>query len=156
MKYGKIVYNYGEAALRSSGYNLGDGIQTLALEYIYQSMGIPEEDIIEIDVCDINTYTGEYVLLPMYSVAIGIGFAKLPLSPKIIPVFISSHFAKNVFTQEEVNYIYERLKELNVDSFKERKSHIKNVNRNIKNVEKSLKRNRCPRCGGKLKKKRGR
>ncbi len=105
MKYGKIVYNYGEAALRSSGYNLGDGIQTLALEYIYQSMGIPEEDIIEIDVCDINTYTGEYVLLPMYSVAIGIGFAKLPLSPKIVPVFISSHFAKNVFTQEEVNYL---------------------------------------------------
>lgn len=105
MKYGKIVYNYGEAALRSSGYNLGDGIQTLAMEYIYQTMGIPEKDIVEIDVCDINTYMGEYLLLPMYSVAIGIGFAKLPLSPKIIPVFISSHFAKNIFTQEEINYL---------------------------------------------------
>lgn len=101
----KKVYNYGKMALSSSGYNLGDGIQTLAIEYIYQCMGILEENIIEIDICDINTYNGEYVLLPMYSVAIGIGFAKLPLPPRIIPLFISSHFAKNVLEEKEINYL---------------------------------------------------
>lgn len=105
MKYGKIVYNYGEAALRSAGYNLGDAIQTMALEYIYQHMGINEKDVLEIDICDINTYDGEYVLLPMYSLGIGIGFAKLPLPPRIIPLFISAHFAKDNFSQEEVAYL---------------------------------------------------
>ena len=88
--------------------------------------------------------------------------AKLKVNTETIVTYcnrvnkIIKKYKNKQFTQEEVNYIYERLKELNVDSFKERKSHIKNVNRNIKNVEKSLKRNRCPRCGGKLKKKRGR
>ena len=41
----------------------------------------------------------------------------------------------------------------NVNSFKERKTHVKNVKRTVKNAEKKLKKNRCPRCGGKLKKK---
>lgn len=106
MKYGKILHNYGEKALASPGYNLGDGIQTVVLDYMYQYMGIPKSDIIEIEVCNINTYDGdEYVLLPMYSVAIGIGFAKLPLPPKIIPLFISSHFAKSVLDRNEVEYL---------------------------------------------------
>lgn len=59
------------------------------------------------------------------------------------------------FTEEEVNYIYEKLNELNVDSFKERKVHVKNVRRNLKDAKNNLKRNRCPRCGAKLKTKRG-
>lgn len=57
-------------------------------------------------------------------------------------------------TKEEVEFIYEKLNKLNVNSFKERKVHIKNVKRNIKNANKNIKRNRCPRCGAKLKKKR--
>ena len=61
----------------------------------------------------------------------------------------------NEFTKEEVNYIYERLNELNIDSFKQRVSHVKNVKRNIKEAEKRLRKNRCPRFGEKLKKKKG-
>lgn len=58
------------------------------------------------------------------------------------------------FTIEEVNNIYEKLMKLNIDSMRERKVHVKNVKRNIKFAEKSLRKNRCPRCGGKLKNKR--
>lgn len=61
----------------------------------------------------------------------------------------------NEFTKEEVDYIYERLNELNIDSFKQRVVHVKNVKRNIKEAEKKLRKNKCPRCGGKLKKKKG-
>lgn len=67
MKYGKINYNYGDFALRTSGYNIGDAIQTIALEQIYKYIGLRDSDVIEIGLCDINTYDGEYVLLPIYS-----------------------------------------------------------------------------------------
>lgn len=105
MKYGKILYNYGEAALHSPGYNLGDGIQTIALENIYSHMNIPDSDIEEIEICKLNNYDGEYVLLPMYSMALGIGFAKMPLSPRIIPVFISTHIAKTELTIMEIDFL---------------------------------------------------
>ena len=60
---------------------------------------------------------------------------------------------KKEFTKEEVYYIYKKINELNIDSFKQRVVHVKNVKRNIKEAEKSLRKNKCPRCGGKLKKK---
>ena len=62
---------------------------------------------------------------------------------------------KKEFTKEEVDYIYKKLNELNIDSFKQRVVHVKNVKRNIKEAEKKLRKNKCPRCGGKLKKKKG-
>lgn len=62
---------------------------------------------------------------------------------------------KKEFTKEEVDYIYKKLNELNVDCFKQRVVHVKNVKRNIKEAEKKLRKNKCPRCGGKLKKKKG-
>lgn len=105
MKFGKILYNYGEAALHNPGYNLGDGIQTIAMENIYRFMGVPDDEVIGVEICDLNTYDGEYVLLPMYSMAFGIGYAKLPLSPKIIPLFISTHIAKTELNQDEVAYL---------------------------------------------------
>ena len=41
--------------------------------------------------CEINTYDGEYTLLPMAGVALGVQFATLPLSPENHTVFISAH-----------------------------------------------------------------
>ena len=105
MKYGKINYNYGDFALRTSGYNIGDAIQTIALEQIYKYIGLRDSGVIEIDLCDINTYDGEYVLLPIYSVTFGIGFLNLPFSPKIVPIFISSHIAKTELDEIELNYL---------------------------------------------------
>ena len=62
---------------------------------------------------------------------------------------------KKEFTKEEVDYIYKKLNKLNIDCFKQRVVHVKNVKRNIKEAEKKLRKNKCPRCGGKLKKKKG-
>lgn len=62
---------------------------------------------------------------------------------------------KKEFTKEEVDYIYKKLNELNIDCFKQRVVHVKNVKRNIKEAEQKLRKNKCPRCGGKLKKKKG-
>ena len=62
---------------------------------------------------------------------------------------------KKEFTKEEVDYIYKKINELNMDSLKQRVVHVKNVKRNIKEAEKKLRKNKCPRCGGKLKKKKG-
>lgn len=72
---------------------------------------------------------------------------------KVIKVIKRSK--KKEFTKEEVDYIYKKLNELNIDSFKQRVVHVKNVKRNIKEAEKKLIKNKCPRCGGKLKKKKG-
>lgn len=72
---------------------------------------------------------------------------------KVIKVIKRSK--KKEFTKEEVDYIYKKLNELNIDSFKQRVVHVKNVKRNIKEAEKKLRKNKCPRCGGKLKKKKG-
>lgn len=58
------------------------------------------------------------------------------------------------YTTEEVERIYKKIEGLNVNSFKERKIHVKNVKRKVKNAEKKLRKNRCPRCGRKLKNKR--
>lgn len=107
MKYGLIVHNYGTQANKYKGFNIGDPIQTIALEKLYYEMGIIQNDIIKIDMCDLTIYNGEYVLLPMLGVAIGIGFCPLPISPKIIPVFISAHFAINELSSEIQTYLRE-------------------------------------------------
>ena len=49
--YGKILYN----EKREPGWNLGDSIQTFAIEYIYQTMRIDEKDIEAVQIDDIST-----------------------------------------------------------------------------------------------------
>ncbi len=68
---------------------------------------------------------------------------------------IIKKYRNEEFTKEDVERIYNKINELNINSFKERKTHVKNVKRNIKQAKKSIRKNRCPRCGGKLKKKIG-
>lgn len=105
MKYGLILHNYGASASKAAGFNIGDPVQSIILEQIYDEMGIPEDKINRINLCDINTYDGEYTLLPMAGVALGVQFATLPLSPKIIPVFISAHFVISELSEEQVRYL---------------------------------------------------
>lgn len=67
---------------------------------------------------------------------------------------IIKRYKNKELTKEEVTFIYETLNKLNINSFRGRKVHIKNVKRNIKKANKNIRRNRCPRCGAKLKRKR--
>ena len=49
------------------------------------------------------------------------------------------------YTIEEVERIFKKLEELNVNSFKERKAHVKNVKRTVKNAEKKMAENQIRR-----------
>lgn len=105
MKYGIVLHNFGDRAVKEGSLNIGDPIQSIALEQIYKENGISKDDILKINLCELETYEGEYVLLPMLGVAIGINFTHLPLSPKIIPVFISAHFASSELTADAIDYL---------------------------------------------------
>lgn len=105
MKFGYIKHNYGNTASRYKGFNIGDPIQSFALIDLYKELGIKDENILPIDMCSLNSYHGEKVLLPLCGVAIGIQFCFLPLPKNIIPIFISAHFAKNNLSKDEVEYI---------------------------------------------------
>lgn len=58
MKFGLLI-DFG-----NSFCNYGDYIQSIAIEYVYRQMGIPEEEIIHISVKQLSTYDGEQLLLP--------------------------------------------------------------------------------------------
>ena len=47
---------------RSGLNNLGDNMQLLAIDNLYNYMGIDRNEIVRIDFYDLNTYSGEYVL----------------------------------------------------------------------------------------------
>ncbi len=104
MKFGVIFYNYEEVALRSSGDNLGDHVQTIALLNLYKRMGVPKEEIVFIGMQHLHDYDGDYVLLPIIGVGI-VGEYAPPYSNKIIPIFISSHFVLDELKQNEIDYL---------------------------------------------------
>lgn len=85
------------------GFNIGDQIQMCALQKLYQEMNIEETEIVYINFCDLSAYDGEYVLLPMLGIELGIGYSSLPLSSKIIPIFVSSHFVANDLIEKRPN-----------------------------------------------------
>jgi len=91
MKFGRLIYRYKGNSYVEKGaiYNIGDNMQTFAVDNLYRKMGIPAEDIIDINFADMWNYEGEEVILPMA----GYGshykrFHQFPTSDKIIPFFI--------------------------------------------------------------------
>lgn len=94
MKYANILYN-GSTTFGDVGgnklLNVGDQLQLIAIDTVYEKMGISPNEILYIDYDDLASYNGEYALLPInfffpykkYISDVGIGF-----SNKIIPVFI--------------------------------------------------------------------
>ena len=85
MKYGLIV-DFGQAFC-----NYGDLIQSVAIEYVYNKMGITPDQIMRLTKKDLVFYDGDPILLPFnYTIFYLIDFVKkdLLLSDKIIPVFL--------------------------------------------------------------------
>ena len=60
MKYGNIIYEN-----RYDRMNLGDDIQLLSIENLYNQMGIDYKDVIRVNYRELATYDGEYVILPI-------------------------------------------------------------------------------------------
>lgn len=90
MKYGRLVF--ARSVTYSSTCNLGDIVQTFAIDLIYQKMGVSADDIINISVEELGSYRGEEVILPIdgyfkYSKAC----PAFPTSKYIRPVFLGVH-----------------------------------------------------------------
>lgn len=103
-KFARIVY--GTNSESSSGFcNLGDWFQTFAIDALYERMGIPGEDIVNVSRYELQSYDGEPVVLPMqgwfgHKVR---GAEIFPLSPKIKPVFVGFHcLSRNVLDIPEL------------------------------------------------------
>ncbi len=86
--------------------NLGDHVQILAMDYLYQQMGISKEQIVYIDKDELASYDGEDVILPVSMPLIDYkehGIAGM-FSEKIHPVFLGLTMAKDTLLPEEVDY----------------------------------------------------
>jgi len=90
--------------------NLGDHVQILTVDYLYQTMGIPAEDIVYIDKDDLQVYDSESVRLPVSMPLIDYkerGIAGM-FSEQIEPVFFGLTMAKDELLPEEVDYLKAR------------------------------------------------
>lgn len=87
--------------------NLGDNIQTIAIDNLYSYMGIPLEDIVRIDYYDLDTYQGEYVVLPINYPFYGYkeNMKITMFSDYIIPVFLGVSFIDAEMDIQEREYI---------------------------------------------------
>lgn len=106
MKYGLVSYS--RRPMRPNGItrvNLGDPIQSYAMQYIYEQMGIQKNEIVQVSRYEAGDYDGDYVILPFNCFnrifnQLGHPYRTLPLSPRIIPVFISFHLHSRVIDEE--------------------------------------------------------
>ncbi|MCM1251871.1 MAG: polysaccharide pyruvyl transferase family protein [Clostridium sp.] len=92
MKFGRLIYQYTGTLFSNSDamYNIGDNIQTYAIDNIYKRMGIPPEDIIDINFTEMAYYSGDYVIVPIVNGGTHYKrFHELPTSDRIIPLLIS-------------------------------------------------------------------
>ena len=93
MKFGRFIYRYtGEYhAGKEAIYNIGDNIQTIAIDNLYKICGINEEDIVDLNIAELTVYDGAYCIVPMAGYFSSYSeFDQLPVSGRIIPLFIST------------------------------------------------------------------
>jgi hypothetical protein len=86
--------------------NLGDHIQIITIDFLYQQMGVPLETVIYINKDDLHCYDGEPVLLPVSMPLVEYkerGMAGM-FSPKITPVFLGLTMSKDELLSEEISY----------------------------------------------------
>ncbi len=110
MKYANLLYVGGEDHDdKVSRINLGDYMQLLAIDYMYQKMGIPKDEIYYISIKEIGNYVGEYLVLPINFMMMDRDFCKegkIIISEYIIPVFIGICLYRDGFTLSEYNIEY--------------------------------------------------
>jgi hypothetical protein len=80
--------------------NYGDYVQSMAVEYIYDLMGIPEHDRKHINLKELRTYDGEPLLLPYnyyFTLITDPNNGRILLSDKITPIFVGVTLADGTF-----------------------------------------------------------
>jgi len=101
MKYGNysMLFRNSSFQEKANAYaNLGDNIQALALDYIYEKLGISQENIAYVNKDGTKNYKGEYIVLPSYvnlwDNSLDLRF---PMSSNIYPIFVSVVANRDVF-----------------------------------------------------------
>ncbi len=111
MKYAILTYDKHPMKVnRVTKLNIGDPIQTYAMEYIYKIIGINSKDLVHISRYHSKSYLGDYVLLPFNCFnrifnQLGNTYDTLPVSPKIVPVFVSFHLHSRSINEEILNQL---------------------------------------------------
>lgn len=103
MKYARLVYGNNKLRMASQQFkNVGDYIQTFAIDKIYERLHIKKEDVCTIDRNRLRDYHGEQVRLPMQGHFENFkGSEVFPLSNEIKPLFVGySSITKSHYTQE--------------------------------------------------------
>ena len=78
--------------------NVGESIQSVAMQFIYDQCGIKKQNVIKINQCDVKQYKGGETILPLR-----LPLSKesvddyLPLDPCVHPFFISLHLHDDIF-----------------------------------------------------------
>ena len=105
MKYGNYSLLFQDSSFqdKDNAYaNLGDNIITLAINNIYQILGISQENIIYVNKDSTKDYKGEYIVLPaclnLWDSSLDL---RLPMSPYIYPIFISVVANRDVFIDRQ-------------------------------------------------------
>lgn len=113
MKYASISIEKGSINLHNGVnasdrvVNIGDQAQLIAIDNLYDYMGVPKEKIIYIEYYDLSTYDGEYVVLPINFILFNpfYGDKEIMFSSKIIPVFLGIHCVNNLFSNSEIAWL---------------------------------------------------
>lgn len=108
--YEDFVPSNAETDPIANGYNIGDYIQIVAIDNLYNYMKIDSRSIVRIRPCDLATYDGEEVILPINFLMFnnspyffdkeGINF-----STRIIPVFLGVTFWNFRLSEKTINYL---------------------------------------------------
>lgn len=86
MKYGRLVhigFSNNNEKEKKRLISVGDVFECLALEKIYERMGIPKDEIVDCYQYEVEQYAGEYIVLPINIYSLNVRYSR-----RILPVFL--------------------------------------------------------------------
>lgn len=108
MKYGRLLYGKNKLNKYCQYANLGDCIQTFAIDNLYEKSGISKDDVLSVKREYLNE-TKEITYLPLQGYFTSIkGMTDIyPLPDNFIPLFIGYHdiFEERTVSEEKIKYL---------------------------------------------------
>lgn len=108
MKYALLNMDLDEQNVKDSAIvNIGSVAMRLGIKKLLLDMGVTEEEIITISLSRLNTYDGEYVIMPInmhWMQDVG-NKRLLSMSPKIIPVFLSISLNDIMLDAKQIDFL---------------------------------------------------
>lgn len=101
MRFGNLIMN--TTGMR----NIGDDVQILAIEHLYDYMGIKQEQRVRIPLTELANWGSEYVVLPIpfCLTSYNHDMCITQFSKKIIPVFLSFSVVADHLSDADVEYL---------------------------------------------------